>query len=88
MVGTSGAPAWWPSGALNACLLVVPLLTLEADARGGGGGHGAGLTPRNNALLFFAPRTQIGFGFPASASVFTKLEYLILNHRAGLNGQP
>jgi hypothetical protein len=32
-----------------------------------------------NTLLFFAPRTRIGFGFPAGA-VFTKLEYLILNH--------
>jgi hypothetical protein len=29
---------------------------------------------------FFCPRTRIGFGFPASRGVFTKLEYLILNH--------
>jgi hypothetical protein len=30
---------------------------------------------RNKILAFFAPRTRIGFGFPASDS---KLEYLIL----------
>jgi hypothetical protein len=32
---------------------------------------------RNKTLLFFAPRTRTGFGFPASAACF---EYLILNH--------
>jgi hypothetical protein len=37
---------------------------------------------RNKNLAFFAPPPPIGFGFPASACVFTKLEYLILNHTA------
>src|SRR6266540_4076645 len=37
-------------------------------------------------LLFFAPRTRIGFGFPASAACSTKLEYLILNHHNAFGG--
>jgi hypothetical protein len=36
----------------------------------------------NKTLLFFAPRTRIGFGFPASAAFSQNLKYLILNHGA------
>jgi hypothetical protein len=42
--------------------------------------HYKQFTTRNKILAFFAPRPRIGFGFPASRGVFTKLEYLILNH--------
>jgi hypothetical protein len=39
-------------------------------------------------LAFFAPRTRIGFGFPASAACFTKLEYLILNQSSRIRSTP
>jgi hypothetical protein len=36
----------------------------------------------NKTLLFLPPTPETEFGFPAGRGVFTKLEYLILNHDA------